>query len=169
MCCIKNKKYFYTANYTLMKTTDPPIVVIQVFNATADVVWNAITQLAPMQQWFFNNIPNFKPVVGFETQFHICVEDRVFTHLWKITEVIPMRKIVYHWHYANHQGRSTVAFELTSTNNQTTLQVTAMAIESFDDAIPEFKRESALAGWTYLIQQSLLNYLQKNQQLIVNK
>jgi uncharacterized protein YndB with AHSA1/START domain len=148
-----------------MKTTDPPIVVTQVFNTTPNVVWNAITQLAPMQQWFFNNIPNFKSVVGFETQFDICVEDRVFTHLWKITEVVPLSKIVYQWHYANHQGRSTVAFEITPKNNETTLQVTAVAIESFDDTIPEFKRESALAGWTYLIQQSLVAYLQKNNSI----
>ena len=152
-----------------MKTTQPPIVVTQTFNTSVEMVWEAITQLAPMQQWFFNNIPAFKPVVGFKTQFDVVVEDRVFTHLWEITEVIPLQKIVYNWHYANYKGRSAITFELSATNNQTTLQVTAKATESFDDNIPEFKRESALEGWTYLIQQSLLNYLQKNQKLIVNK
>lgn len=48
-----------------------------------------------MRQWFFENIESFKPEVGFETQFNVQAESRNFLHMWKIIEVVPMKKIVY--------------------------------------------------------------------------
>ncbi len=38
-----------------------------------------------MQQWFFDNIPDFAPTVGFETTFSIASDTKSFTHQWKIT------------------------------------------------------------------------------------
>ena len=46
-----------------------------------------------MKLWFFSNKTYFEPVVGFETRFVIQVEDRIFPHLWKLTEVVPNKKI----------------------------------------------------------------------------
>jgi len=34
-----------------------------------------------------------------------------------------------------------------------------LVLEDFPQDIPEFKRESGLAGWTYLILESLQKYL----------
>jgi len=39
------------------------------------------------------------------------------------------------------------------------LRLSTRILEDFPDEIPEFTREGGLAGWTYLIQQSLLEYL----------
>lgn len=41
------------------------IVVEQLFECPPGGLWEAITDLQQMKQWFFNNIPSFEPVVGF--------------------------------------------------------------------------------------------------------
>ena len=42
-----------------------------------------------MRQWYFENIPAFKAEVGFETQFEIHNQGRIFPHRWKVTKVVP--------------------------------------------------------------------------------
>jgi uncharacterized protein YndB with AHSA1/START domain len=145
-----------------MKITDEPIIVEQVFDTSIENVWKAITVLDKMKQWFFNNIPSFDPVVGFETRFIIQVEDRVFPHVWKLTEVIPMKKITYNWRYEGYLGCAIVIFELFENGNQIKLRLTSTTIESFPDNIPEFKRESGVEGWNYFIKKSLKQYLEKS-------
>ena len=46
-----------------------PIVIQQAYNASIAVVWKAITDRGQMRQWFFEQITDFEPVIGFETQF----------------------------------------------------------------------------------------------------
>jgi len=72
-----------------MRKNNIPVVVEQTFNASIDTVWNAITEIDQMRQWFFENIPDFKPEVEFETQFNVTSGDRNFFHQWKVTEVLP--------------------------------------------------------------------------------
>ncbi len=112
-----------------------------------------------MTQWFFENIKNFEPTVNFETQFVVRNEDRIFTHLWKVTEVIPGKKITYNWKYKEYAGDSFVTFELSKKSNKTELKLTHTVTEEFQDDIPEFSRESCLGGWNYFIGESLNNYL----------
>jgi len=145
-----------------MKKTDKSIIVEQLFDSSIENVWKAITELAKMKRWFFDNIPSFNPTVGFETRFVVQVEDRVFPHLWKLTEVVPMKKITYDWRYEGYQGRSIVIFELIKEVHQTKLKLTSTAIESFPDNIPEFTRESGVQGWNYFIKKSLKGYLDGN-------
>jgi hypothetical protein len=45
--------------------------------------------------------------------------------------------------------------------NLTKLTLTARVVEDFDDSIPEFKRESCVAGWNYFIKERLSDYLEK--------
>lgn len=54
-----------------MEKNDAPVIVEQSFNTPIEVLWNAITEIDQMRQWLFENIPAFKPEVGFETQFNI--------------------------------------------------------------------------------------------------
>lgn len=142
-----------------MKTTDRPIVVSQAFNASIDTVWNAITELRQMQQWFFENIPDFKAEVGFKTQFNVTSEDRNFLHLWEIAAVIPKQKIVYLWKYEEYPGSAFVTFDLTKNNTETILTVTNTVLEDFPQDILEFKPESCLGGWEYFIKSRLKDYL----------
>ena len=73
-------------------------------------------------------LESFKPEVGFEIQFDVPQNDKIYQHLWKVTDVVPGRKIAYSWKYGGHSGDSVVSFE---TN-------------------PDFARGNFLAGWAAL-------------------
>lgn len=143
-----------------MKATDEPVIVEETFAVLADIVWRAITDVDEMTRWFFDNIPSFKSEVGFKTQFTVRSGERAFRHLWEITEVLPMRKIVYSWKYEGYPGEASVLFELTPEGKSTRLKLTNIVLEDFPDDIPEFKRESCVAGWEYFIQGRLKEYLE---------
>ena len=145
-----------------MKSRQNPIIVETQFNNSKKAVWSAITQLNKMHQWYFDNIPNFKPEIGFETSFLVQVEDRKYTHLWKVTEVIPYEKITYEWRYEEVPGLGIVTFELFEEENMVRLKLTNEGLSSFPNDIPEFTEESCRAGWTYLITKSLVDYLNGN-------
>jgi len=142
-----------------MKKTNPPIIVEQHFESTRENVWSAITDLNRITQWFFDNIAEFKPVEGFETQFGVQSEGRTFTHLWKLITVIPTEKIVYSWRYQEYEGDATLAFELAEEQGGIKLSVICDTLEDFPDNVPEFKRESCIQGWNYFIKDRLLNCL----------
>lgn len=143
-----------------MRKEDEPVVVEQIFDRPSDVVWNAITRIDQMRQWYFPNIPAFKAEVGFETRFNVQNEGRDFLHLWKVTEVVPKKKLVYDWRFEGYAGDSFVVFELFEQDNSTKLKLTCHVRESFPQDVPEFKRESCVAGWDYFIRKSLKEYLE---------
>ena len=145
-----------------MKKNDEPIIVEQTFNASIDTVWNAITEIDQMHRWFFENIPSFKPEVGFETQFNVKSQNRDFLHMWKVTEVVPIKKITYNWRFKDYPGDSFVTFELSRQDDFTMLKLTVDVQESFPDDIPEFTRESCIAGWEFFIKERLKDYLEKS-------
>ncbi|MBD3276108.1 MAG: SRPBCC domain-containing protein [Candidatus Marinimicrobia bacterium] len=147
-----------------MKSTEKPVVVEQSYDVSRDELWKAITQVDEMRQWFFDNIPEFEPVEGFETRFVVETENRTFPHLWKLTEVVPGEKITYDWRYEGYPGRALVTFELREDGNSMKLIVTYDGIESFPDDIPEFTRESCKGGWEYFIQQSLQEFLKPGKE-----
>ncbi len=111
---------------------------------------------------FFSNIPSFDPEVGFETRFVIQVEDRIFPHLWRLTDVVPMKKITYDWRYEGYSGSSFVAFELIEKGSRTTLRLTCTVVEDFQANVPEFTRNSCIEGWNYFITESLKEYLEES-------
>ena len=114
-----------------MKAHDEPVVVEQVFSASRDAVWKAITEIDQMRQWYFDNIPAFEPEVGFETQFTVTNEGRVFPHRWRVTEVVPLRKITYDWRFDDYPGHGLVTFELSPQGDGTTLKLTNIVLEDF--------------------------------------
>lgn len=145
-----------------MKKSDPPIIVEQAFNMPKEKVWAAITEHPQMVKWFFENVESFKPEVGFYTEFVTVVEDRKYTHQWKITEVVPEQKITYHWSYREYpEAAGQVDFELFAENGKTTLRLTNTILSDFPENIPEFNREACIGGWEYFIQENLQNYLEK--------
>ena len=112
-----------------------------------------------MRQWFFDQIPDFRAEVGFETQFEIRNQGRVFPHCWKVTQVVPLKTLEVNWRFEGYAGDSFVVFELFEENDRTKLRMTARVVESFPEDIPEFTRESSIGGWKYFINQSLKNFL----------
>jgi len=145
-----------------VKTTDPPVIVEQSFDAPIEKVWQAITDPAQLRNWFFGNIPDFKPEIGFATRFDVNSGERIFPHLWQVSAVVPQQQLSVNWKYDGFAGESCVHFELFKKNGRTTLRVTTEVVEDFDDAIPEFRRESCIGGWEYFIQSRLTEYLAKH-------
>ncbi|MFD0836005.1 SRPBCC domain-containing protein [Mariniflexile aquimaris] len=142
-----------------MKTTEPPVIAEQLFSASKEAVWSAITEHQQMTEWYFDNLPDFKAEVGFTTQFNVKAPSRDFLHIWRVTEVLPMKKIAYNWTFKDCEGSGETIFELFEQGSKTLLRLTNVVIEDFDDTIPEFKRESCKAGWNYFINERLVAYL----------
>ena len=134
------------------------ILVKRDFNTSVKAIWNALTNVNDMTQWFFENIPDFKAEVGFETQFVVKPNERSFTHLWKIIEVVPNEKIVYDWSYKEYPGKGLVSFIILKDHENPTLQIINEWVEPFPSEIPEFSEESCRGGWTYFINR-LYKYL----------
>lgn len=144
-----------------MKKTDETIVVEASYNTSISQVWNALTEPHQMRDWFFENIKDFKAKEGFETSFVVTNQGRVFPHLWKVTEVLPQKRLTLNWKYGNYAGDSEVIFELIQHNEIVKLKLTHHILESFPENVPEFSRSNCEAGWKYFIQQNLKQYLEK--------
>ena len=143
-----------------MLASEGPVVVEQTYPVSADRVWNAITVLDEMRRWYFEAIPAFEPVVGFETTFNVHHEGRDFPHRWKISKVEPGKLIEYNWKCDGYEGDSFVSFELFREGTGTRLRLTQRVIEDFSEDIEAFSRESCTAGWSYFIQNALKAYLE---------
>ncbi|WP_299104914.1 SRPBCC domain-containing protein [uncultured Tenacibaculum sp.] len=142
-----------------MKKTDKPVIVEENFTVSINELWGAITEVNRMKQWFFENIESFEPTVGFKTKFIVQNEDRIFPHLWEVTEVIPKERICYNWKYEGYKGDSFVTFEIFKSEQGSKLILTHKVTESFTADIEEFKRESCIGGWNWFIKNQLKNYL----------
>jgi len=142
-----------------MKKSEPPIILKVTYPASIEKVWAALTELEKMQQWYFPMLSAFEPKVGFETKFRLEHEGRVFTHQWKVTEVIPEQKIAYDWNYPEYKGDSYVVFELSEVTDGIKLLLTNVVTKDFPQDIPEFKRESGVEGWNYLLGDALMKFL----------
>lgn len=144
--------------------TSPPqaIVVEQAFDVSRETLWQAITDHQQMVQWFFDNIPDFKAEVGFETQFNVNAGERDYFHLWKITEVTPQQKIVYDWRYRDILGVGRVTFEIFEEGNGSLLRLTNEGLDSFPQDLPEFAPESCIGGWKYFVQGTLKRFLESS-------
>ena len=136
-----------------------PIILANTFPVNKEKAWSAITDLNEMRQWFFDNIPDFKPEVGFKTTFPVQSTDREFVHLWEVVAVDPGNSITVKWQFEGFDGVSLVTFDLEEQDSGTELTLTAKETKPFPREVPEFKRESGVAGWQYFIEQELAKYL----------
>ncbi|MCZ4695744.1 SRPBCC domain-containing protein [Ancylomarina euxinus] len=136
-----------------------PVIVQQSFHVSISQLWKAISELEQMKHWFFENLEAFSAEVGFETQFNVKSGERNFMHLWKISEVIPLEKLVYSWKYEGYEGESFVSFETFITEGGSSIRVSHVVTHSFPQSIPEFTRESCQSGWEYFINNRLKNFM----------
>jgi uncharacterized protein YndB with AHSA1/START domain len=137
-----------------------PVVIERAYRAPADKVWRALTELDQMKRWYFPQLEAFRPEVGFETAFSVTKHGIAYSHRWKVTEVIPGRKISYEWRYAGHPGNTLVTIELFEQLGTTWLRLTHRGIESFrEDGHTVLTREGFTQGWTHLLGSALRDYL----------
>jgi uncharacterized protein YndB with AHSA1/START domain len=139
------------------------VKVEEVINASVDEVWAAITNHGQMIKWYFENIPDFKPEVGFSTSFVMQSDERIFTATWLVTRVIPKKEIRYEWSYKEYDGLGPVTFTLSARGDKTLLSVVNEGLESFPKNISEFTEESCRGGWEYFIKGRLPEYFGNNK------
>jgi len=139
-----------------------PVIVEKIFNKPIEKIWESITKPESMRQWFFDNIPDFKPDKGFSTHFDVNANGKIYPHLWKVLEVEKMKRIVIEWRYGGYTGDSTATFELIPGNNHILFRVICEGIETFPQDNPDFSRESCTAGWNYIIGTRLKEFLEKS-------
>ena len=137
-----------------------PFVIERVYNAPVSKVWKALTDKQQMKQWYFN-VDDFKAEQGFEFTFDGGSEEKTYTHLCKVLEVIPHKKLSYSWRYKDYEGNSIVTFELFDEGDKTRLKLTHTGLNTFPPNNKDFARESFTQGWNYIIGTSLTNFLDK--------
>ncbi len=140
-----------------------PIVIERVYNSPVKAVWEAITDLNKMKQWYFPMLTEFEPEIGFETIFNVEEGGKTYPHIWKITEVEPGRKISYEWKFGGYPGNSIVSFELFPEGDGTRIILTHKGIETFrGDLHPELSAQNFVEGWTNFIGTHLKNYVEQD-------
>ena len=138
-----------------------PIVVERVYKAPIARVWRAITDEKEMPKWFFEAIQSFRAELGFETRFTVRNGDREYVHAWRVTEVVPQRRIAYDWKYPGVPGESVVRWDLSEVAEGTKLRLTHTGVETFpQDGDPAFLVESGRAGWNHFLGERLAAYLE---------
>jgi len=137
------------------------VIVERKYDASPSRVWRAITDPAQMKQWYLP-VTDFRPELGFETSFDHRPGNKVFPHVWKVTEVVPGEKISYEWRYVGFPGNSRVTFELIPDGEGTRLRVSHIGLETFrGDINPDLQLKNFEQGWNYFIDESLTNFLAK--------
>jgi uncharacterized protein YndB with AHSA1/START domain len=137
-----------------------PIVIERIFNAPVARVWEALTDVDQMKQWYFD-LKEFKAQVGFEFEFVVEHEGNSYHHLCRVTEVIPGKKIAYTWRYKGQPGDSLVTFELSPEESKTRLKLTHAGIETFPKT-PAYARKNFENGWTAIVDSELRQFVEKS-------
>ncbi|MEK9613918.1 MAG: SRPBCC domain-containing protein [Flavobacteriaceae bacterium] len=125
-----------------------------------DKLWSALTELDQMRQWYFKELKDFEPEVGFETSFTFEYQGKKFTHQWRVYEVLPLDRISYHWKYQEYEGDSIVSFELEEAPQGVLLRLEAHILKPFPP-LEEFSQKNMEEGWRNLIEDRLTPFLIK--------
>jgi uncharacterized protein YndB with AHSA1/START domain len=144
---------------TTKAMTTEAIAIERTLNAPIARVWQALTDVDQMRQWYFD-LKEFRPQAGFEFEFVVEHEGNTYHHLCKVTEVIPEKKIAYTWRYKGEPGDSLVTFELFPERNKTRLKLTHTGIESFPRT-PAYARKNFETGWNTIIDSELRQFVEK--------
>lgn len=137
-----------------------PLIIERTFNAPADKVWKAITNIDQIRKWYFN-LADFKAEPGFEFEFEGGKDDNVYLHKCRVTEVVPGKKLQYSWRYQGYEGNSFVTFEIFPEGNGTRVKLTHEGLETFPMSNPDFDKKNFVQGWTSIIGTSLKEFVEK--------
>ena len=137
------------------------VIVERTLNAPVTRVWNALTDVDQMREWYFD-LKEFKPEVGFQFEFVVEHEGTKYHHLCRVTEVIAQKKIAYTWRYKGEPGDSLVTIELFAEGDNTRLKLTHTGIETFPK-IPAYARKNFEQGWTAIIGTELKQFVEQSK------
>lgn len=142
------------------------VVVERIYKAPLKTVWQAITDIEKMKQWYFPMLEEFESEVGFETRFDVGHSGKVFVHIWKVKEVEPLKKISYEWKFNGYPGDSVVLWELFPEEEGTRIILTHSGLETFrGDLNPELAAENFTTGWTSFIGDKLKAFVEEETEI----
>lgn len=143
-----------------------PIVVEEVYEASPDQVWQAITDKDSMKEWYFN-IQDFILKENATFNFYAPDDERKYHHQCVIKKIVPERKFQHTWTYPSHsKGESVITWEISPEGNGSRVRLTHSGVESFSDAGNDFTRENFEAGWKEIVGKSLKDFISL---LVANK
>lgn len=135
-------------------TEKQPLVLTRTYDAPVGKVWRALTDKEQMVQWYFPMMEDFRPEVGFTTEFDVVHPEsgNHYLHRWTVTEAVHERKIAYEWKYPDYPGNSVVSFELEPEGEKTKLTLTFRVLETFEPKkYPELSIKGFTEGWTHFV------------------
>ncbi|MGJ8593818.1 MAG: SRPBCC family protein [Aquaticitalea sp.] len=136
-----------------------PIIIEATFDAQITKVWQAISDINEMKQWYFD-LEEFKPKVGFKFEFVGCPDSGTeYVHLCEVTAAKPNKILSYTWKYKGYEGNSEVRFELIDQVDQTLLKLTHEGLHTFPKDNPDLSIHSFVEGWNEIIHKNLKEYL----------
>lgn len=135
---------------------EPPLIKTFEYNAPIAEVWQALTNVDKMKEWYFPQLQEFEPIVGYKFQFDD--NDAEYHKEWIVTKVVEGNTLGHSWAYKGYLGNSEVTFDLFGDGNKTKLRVTQTGLESFPNH-PHFKRERFEWGWDNLLGENLKHLL----------
>lgn len=139
-----------------------PLVIEQALDYSIENVWSAITTFEEMKEWYFPMLESFEPVVNFETKFKVENKGMEYLHIWKVAEVVPLKKISYEWKFGGYPGNSLLSFELYGQHSKALLILVHNNLESFrGDIYHDLSKENFRLGWQQIIGKNLVGYLDK--------
>lgn len=136
-----------------------PIVKEVLLDASPARVWHALTHKEELKQWCFD-MNAFEPTPGFEFQFYGEKDGTKFLHLCKVLEAEKEKRMKWLWTYEGVPGETFVTFELVPQGDQTLLRLTHEGLESLPQD-NNYAKENFVAGWNWIMDQSLKPYLEK--------
>ena len=134
------------------------LVLSNIFDLSLSQLWQSLTWPKAIQQWFFKEIQDFKPIKGFKTAFVFCNENESYTHCWEVLEAVDQQKLTILWHYKECPGQMKVIFELLPKGQGVQLQLCVFILKPFPDKAA-FSAPVMERGWCDLIQNRLLNFI----------
>lgn len=99
------------------------IVMEHTYDAPVDKVWQTLTDLSKIDEWFFK-LEDLKAGLGFVLSFSGNDKDEKKIHKCVITELIHARKLSYSFIYKDYPQRSEVTFTLFPEGEKTRLILT---------------------------------------------
>ena len=128
------------------------------YNVPIEKVWEALTDKDKMKQWYFSQLLEFEPIVGFKFQFDDNSAE--YQKEWIVTKIVEGKTLAHSWAYKGYPGSSEVTFELSEEGDRTRLKLTHTGLASFPRD-PHFARQRFEDGWNQIIKTNLKKHLEK--------
>ncbi|RZJ83290.1 MAG: SRPBCC domain-containing protein [Chryseobacterium sp.] len=135
---------------------EKPFELEQMYDAPIEKVWAALSDENKMKVWYFPQLKEFKPIVGFEFKF--LNDGSPYQKEWRVTKVINGSLLAHSWVYKGYHGTSEVSFELFEQGDKTKLKLTHIGLSSFPRDT-HFARERFGNGWKQILGSKLRQFL----------